>query len=179
MPFIVNGSSHWAEWLKGQERVEITRCREQVASPPACYRAVCQPVNIVLMTSSAREIYTSRPPLNGVSVRMCVYQMCVWLSTSVFFSSSSLFFSLHPVMIHDTLNYTLYYVHCPAKILRESRWERGHCEKTTSALWSSFNLFQWKTRSEVGFFGRGGGGVFITPWIMWSARSFHWDKKTF
>lgn len=177
MPFIVNGSSHWAEWLKGQERVEITRCREQVASPPACYRAVCQPVNIVLMTSSAREIYTSRPPLNGVSVRMCVYQMCVWLSTSVFFSSSSLFFSLHPVMIHDTLNYTLYYVHCPAKILRESRWERG-------ALWennlSSLKQFQPLPMKNTlgGWFFFGGGG-FITPWIMWSARSFHWDKKTF
>lgn len=176
MPFIVNGSSHWAEWLKGQERVEITRCREQVASPPACYRAVCQPVNIVLMTSSAREIYTSRPPLNGVSVRMCVYQMCVWLSTSVFFSSASLFFSLHPVMIHDTLNYTLYYVHCPAKILRESRWERGALWENNLSSLKQFQPLPMKNTLGGWFFWEGG---FITPWIMWSARSFHWDKKTF
>lgn len=74
-------------------------------APYKCYEAVCQHVNIVLMTSAAHEIHPPcpRPPTShprSASVALCF-------------------------AIPQITRYILYYiiVRRTAKILRESRWE--------------------------------------------------------
>ncbi len=81
---------------KGQ-RAEETQ-RAGCIAVCVCCRAVYQPINTVLMSSSAHEIYT-HPQLK---LHVCVFGSAPLPCLSLF----------HAVMIHDTLNYTLYY--CPA-----------------------------------------------------------------
>lgn len=83
---LINGSTqHSNDWEKVQTDKSTVRWwdTENRLHQFVCYGAVCQLINIVLMTSSAHEIYTY-PPLNSASasvsdVCLARHLRVVWL----------------------------------------------------------------------------------------------------